>query len=304
MATIDPERFGGALCPTITPFADGGVSTAHLETLVEHVIEGGIDGLVPCGTTGEFASLSTAEYRTVVETTIDVADGRVPVMAGTAGTSVEGTLENIAFAVDCGADAALITLPYFHTANDEAGNEAFLTAVADDAALPCYLYNIPSCTGAPISLETASAVAAHDSIVGLKDSGGDFTYFQGLVERTPAEFQVYPGSDSLLAWGLLAGAAGGVCALSNVVPEAFAALVDAVERGDVATAVDLQEAIAGLFQACVAHGFAPTAKAGLAARGVLPDATVRPPLVELDGAARETVESALDDVLATVDAAE
>lgn len=302
MTTTVPDRFGGALCPTITPFADGEVSTSGLETLVEHVIEGGIDGLVPCGTTGEFASLSTAEYRTVIETTVDVADGRVPVMAGTAGTSVAGTVENVAFAAEAGADAALITLPYFHTANDEAGNEAFLTAVADEAALPCYLYNIPSCTGAPIAPETVSTVADHDSVVGLKDSGGDFTYFQDVVERTPGDFQVYPGSDSLLAWGLLAGAAGGVCALSNVVPEAFAALVAAVERGDIETATDLQTGITSLFQACVAHGFAPTAKAGLVVRGVLPEATLRPPLVELDADAREAVETAVDDVLATVEA--
>jgi len=94
------------------------VDETALESLVEHVIAGGIDGLVLCGTTGEFASLSTAEYRTVLETTVDAANGRVPVMAGTAATSVAEATENIHIAAECGADAALITLPYFHLAND------------------------------------------------------------------------------------------------------------------------------------------------------------------------------------------
>jgi 4-hydroxy-tetrahydrodipicolinate synthase len=110
MTTV-ADRFGGALCPLVTPFADGVDETA-LESLVEHVIAGGIDGLVPCGT-GEFASLSTAEYRTVLETTVDAANGRVPIMAGTAATSVAGVTENIQIAANCGTDAALITLTVF-----------------------------------------------------------------------------------------------------------------------------------------------------------------------------------------------
>jgi 4-hydroxy-tetrahydrodipicolinate synthase len=298
MTTVT-DRFGGALCPLVTPFADGVDETA-LESLVEHVIAGGIDGLVPCGTTGEFASLSTAEYRTVLETTVDTANGRVPVMAGTAATSVAGVTENIQIAADCGADAALITLPYFHLANDEAGNEAFLTSVADDAALPCYLYNIPSCVGATIDPETVASVADHDSVVGLKDSGGDFTYFLEIAERVPDGFQLYPGFDSLLTWGLLAGATGGICALSNVVPEVFAALIAAFERGDIEEACELQLRIASLFQQAANHGFAPASKAGLATRGVLPDAGVRPPLVELDNSARTALETDLDNVLAAV----
>jgi 4-hydroxy-tetrahydrodipicolinate synthase len=293
------DRFGGALCPLVTPFADG-VDKAALESLVEHVIAGGIDGLVPCGTTGEFASLSTAEYRTVLETTVDTANGRVPIMAGTAATSVAEATENIQIAAECGADAALITLPYFHLANDEAGNEAFLTSVADDAALPCYLYNIPSCVGTTIDPGTVASVAHHDSVVGLKDSGGDFTYFLEIAERVSDGFQLYPGFDSLLTWGLLAGAAGGICALSNVVPEAFAALIAAFERGDIEEACELQFRIASLFQQAAKHGFAPASKAGLAMRGVLPDAGVRPPLVGLDDSARAALETDLDNVLAAV----
>lgn len=298
MTTVT-DRFGGALCPLVTPFADG-VDEIALESLIEHVIAGGIDGLVPCGTTGEFASLSTAEYRTVLETTVDAANGRVPVIGGTAATSVAEATENTHIAAECGADAALITLPYFHLANDEAGNEAFLTSVADDAALPCYLYNIPSCVGTTIDPRTVASVADHDSVVGLKDSGGDFTYFLEVAERVPDEFQLYPGFDSLLTWGLLAGAAGGICALSNVVPKAFAALISAFERGDIEEACKLQLRIASLFQQAANHGFAPASKAGLAMRGVLPDARVRPPLIELDEPARAALKTELDNVLAAV----
>ncbi|HET7323114.1 MAG TPA: dihydrodipicolinate synthase family protein, partial [Halococcus sp.] len=269
MAVDRPEQFGGALCPVVTPFADGTVDTDALRALIDHLVESGIDGLVPCGTTGEFASLSTEEYRRVLETTVDAADGRVPVMAGTAATSVAETGENIELAADLGADAALVTLPYFHAANEPAGNETFLSAVADAAALPCYLYNIPSCVGTPISPETIASVAGHDSIVGLKDSGGDFTYFLDVAERTPDDFQLYQGFDSLVVWGMLAGATGGINALANVVPEAFSSLVSAIERGDVAAARDMQLHIAALFKQCAVHGFAPTTKAALVMRGVL-----------------------------------
>jgi len=139
----------------------------------------------------------------------------------------------------------------------ETGNEAFLTNVADDATLPCYLYNIPSCVGITIDPETVASITDHDSVVGLKDSGGDFTYFLEVAERVPDEFQLYPGFDSLLAWGLLAGAAGGICALSNVVPEAFAALISAFERGDIGKACELQLRIVSFFQQAADHGFAP-----------------------------------------------
>lgn len=291
------RRFEGVHCPLVTPFDDDGVDREALGELVEHVLGGGVDGLVPCGTTGEFASLDAAEYRAVLETTVEHA-GDAPVMAGAAGTSVDGTIERTEVAADAGADAVLITLPYFHGSNDPAGDAAFVHAVADDAALPVYLYNIPSCVGRSIGADIVVELADHDRLLGLKDSSGDFNYFSELLRRTPESFQLFEGFDSHLVAGLSLGADGGINALSNVIPEAFAAVADAVADGDWTEARSVhEEHIAPLFQQCVAHGFAPATKAGLCTRGVLETEEVRPPLVELDADARDDIASLVGDVV-------
>lgn len=292
------RRFEGTHCPLVTPFEDGKVNHEVLVRLVDHVLGGGVDGLVPCGTTGEFASLDDEEYRAVLETTVEAAEG-APVMAGAAGTSVPETLARIETAADAGSDAALITLPYFHGSNDSAGDAAFVRAVADDAALPMYLYNIPACVGRSIDPETVVTLADHDRILGLKDSSGDFNYFSELLHRTPERFQLFEGFDSHLVAGLVFGADGGINALSNVIPEAFAAATHAVRTGDVAEARWIHEKrVAPLFQQCVAHGFAPATKAALRARGILDGDEVRPPLVELDADPRDTLISLVEGIAA------
>lgn len=292
------RRLDGVHCPLVTPFDGDTVDHEALGELVEHVLNSGVDGLVPCGTTGEFASLDESEYRAVLDTTVSHADG-APVMAGTAATSVTDTVDRIEMAAAAGADAALLTLPYFHGANDAVGDVRFVQSVADNAALPVYLYNIPACVGRAISIESVVELAEHDRILGVKDSSGDFNYFSELLRQTPEAFQLFEGFDSHLVSGLLFGAAGGINALSNVIPEAFVAAADAVERGDVAAARRIHdEHVAPLFQQCVEHGFAPATKAGLRARGVLEIDTVRPPLVALDDSAHDEISSLVDTVVA------
>lgn len=290
--------FEGVLCPLVTPFEDGTVDETALSALVDRLSEAGMDGYVPAGTTGEFASLTDEEYRTVLETTVEAA-GDAPVMAGTAHPSIPGTLDRIETAANLGADAALVVLPYFHGANDPAGNEAFLSAVADDAALPMYLYNIPACTGQEIAPATVETVSRHENVLGLKDSSGDFNYFLDVAAQTPDDFRLYQGFDSYVVPGMVMGSAGGINALSNAIPEAFVAARDAAAAGDVERARRIgTEQIAPLFQQCVAHGFAPATKSALVARDWLEYAAVRPPLVELDETATAEIASGVERVLA------
>ncbi|ELZ96413.1 dihydrodipicolinate synthase family protein [Haloferax sulfurifontis] len=296
--TDGARRFDGVHCPLVTPFDGGTVDHEALGALVDHVVDGGVDGLVPCGTTGEFASLDDAESRAVLETTVERAAGR-PVMAGTAATSVAATVDRIDVAAEVGADAALITLPYFHGSNDPSGDVAFVESVADESALPLYLYNIPACVGRSLGADAVVDLAEHGAIRGLKDSSGDLNYFSELLRRTPDAFQLFEGFDSHLVPGLVLGATGGVNALSNVVPEAFVAAATAADRGDVAEARRIHERhIAPLFQQCVEHGFAPATKAALRARGVLETAEVRPPLVGLDKTARGEISSLVETSVA------
>lgn len=286
------DPIGRLTCPIVTPFDDdGAIDDDALRDLIDHV-ETGVDSVFPCGTTGEFASLSRAENRRVIEATAEHAS--VPVVAGAAATSVAGTVEAIGDAADAGADAAVVVPPYFHTANAPAGNQRFFERVADRSALPLLLYNIPQCTGAPIAPETVRAVADHDRIVGLKDSGGDLSYLLALQGTVPEEFSLFQGYDALLVPALRMGIDGGVNALSNALPEVFG---EAVERADEDRGAALQrEAITPVFEACLEYGFASTAKAALVSRGIVESDAVRPPLVPIEDptSVGEAVERALD----------
>lgn len=287
------------LCPLLTLFSDGSPDEDALTSLVETLLDAGLDGLVPCGTTGEFASLTEQEYQQVVKTTVNTVDGRVPIIAGTAATSIPDTLDRLETARTLGADAGLVPLPYFHTANAPSGNEQFLATIARESSLPIYLYNIPSCAGASISPETVASLATEDSVQGLKDSSGDFNYFERLLELTPADFELYQGFDSYFVSGMFQGATGGINALTNAIPEAFVAAADAVAEGDVERARRINtKHIVPLFQHCIEHGFAPGAKVASAARGFIPDTAVRPPLVEIDADARADIEETVISIAA------
>jgi 4-hydroxy-tetrahydrodipicolinate synthase len=295
------SEYGTALVPTVTPFSNGSVDAEAVADLAEFVLDNGADGLVPCGTTGEFASLGDAEYETVVSTSVDAADG-APVLPGAAATSVAGTLDRIDIAADCGADAVLIVLPYFHGANDPAGNERFLRAVLDDASLPVVLYNIPSCVGQSIDADLVEAVADHPALAGMKDTSGDLTHLLEIVRRTGEDFHLFQGWDSQLVPAVSMGATGGINAVSNYLPGLMAETIDAAANGDMGRGRDLQlDHIAPLFNTSLEYGFAPTTKAALVERGVIADDAVRPPLVELNDDQTATVRDVLGESLAAAE---
>jgi len=298
-----PEFRRGAVSPPIvTPFdADGGVDADALATHVETLVDAGLDGVVPCGTTGEFASLADGERRTVIETVVEAADGRVPVIAGAADTTVSGVLDRLRFAAEAGADAGLVTLPYYHTSTDPDGQRTFFERVADDAALPIYLYDIPATVGEAIDPGVVADLAGRESVVGLKDTSGDISAVDAAVDRSPDSFTVFQGVDAQLYPSASLGVDGGICALSQVIPEAFVALGEALRAGDDDRALALhREAIAPLFSRCADHGFAPAAKVGAAHRGFVPDPRVRPPLTLPDAAAREAIAADIDAALDAV----
>lgn len=290
------ETLRGSACPLVTPVADGAVEADALASLIDHVEAGGVDAVVPCGTTGEFASLSSGERTRVIERT--VADATVPVVAGTAAPNVAAAIERAETAARAGADAVMIPPPYFHTATEPAGNRRFFERVADRVSVPIVLYNIPACTGREIAPETVAALADHERIVGIKDSSGDLEYHLALERATPAAFVVLQGYDALLVPALRMGSDGGINALANVVPELFADLVADPTSG---RARRLQTAISPLFECCTEYGFAPVTKAALVHRGVLEDDAVRPPLTAVDDAIRAEIADAVTRALAAGD---
>ena len=295
-------RHGAVSPPIVTPFdADGDVDVGALASHVEALVDAGLDGMVPCGTTGEFASLTDAERRTVVETTAEAADDRIPVIAGAADTTVSGALDRLRAADAAGADAGLVTLPYYHNSTAPAGQRAFLDAVADETPLPLFLYDIPSTVGEPIDPDVLAAVAEREAIVGLKDTSADISAVDVAVDRTPDEFTVFQGVDALLYPSASLGVDGGIHALSQVLPEVFVALGEALRAGDDDRALALhRRAITPLFDRCGDHGFAPVAKVAAAHRGFIPDPKVRPPLTLPDEAAREAIAADVDAALDVV----
>jgi len=288
------------LCPLVTPFDDDAVDADALAALVERLRSIGLDGFVPCGTTGEFASLTVEERRTVIETTVEAA-GDATVLAGVADTTVDGVRSGIAHADAVGADGALTTLPYFHGANDPEGELRFLREATADAGLPVYLYNIPPYVGREIPPDVISRAAEIDAVQGLKDTSDDLSYLRRVDRRTPDDFPIYQGIDSLYLPSVLVGATGGIHAVSNALPEAFVALRDAVADGDLDRARTVATAaIEPVFEACAEYGFAPATKVAAAERGFVEDASVRAPLVELDADERADVEAAVRSALEAV----
>ncbi len=280
----------------VTPFdADEAVDHEAISRIAERTVEGGVDGLVPCGTTGEFASLSREERRAVIETTVETADERVPVIAGAAATTVEHAVEFIDDANSVGADGVLLTPPYYHGANNPVGNRTFFDRVTDETALPIYLYNIPSCTSGPITVETVAELASNDVIHGIKDTSGEFSTIERFVAETPDSFRVFQGYDDHFVGAQAMGADGGINALTGVFPSAFRTLCDALKVDGLKRARAIQRhVVSPMFEVAVEYGFAPTVKAALKELNHLEHATVRPPLVELDESNRATVTDAVE----------
>ncbi|MFB6308541.1 MAG: dihydrodipicolinate synthase family protein [Haloarculaceae archaeon] len=287
------DRSHKIVCPLVTPFTDGEVDTEALAGIVEYLVDAGIDGLLPCGTAGEFAALTREEFLTVVETTVDAA-GDTPVVAGTCHTAVGEVIDRVEMAADAGASGVMMVPPYYDKATEPKGDERFFRAIADASPVPMYLYNFPSRVGQSIDIETVVELADHDSVVGIKDTSGDMTFFGELLRRTPDEFDVYQGYDTQYIPGVAMGADGGIHVLAHVIPDAFHSSVEAVEAGDLDRARSIQfETIAPLFQQCMKHGFAPTVKAILAEQDRIPSREVRPPQLPLEDteAVMETLDS-------------
>ena len=271
----------GVTVPLVTPFADDAIGWDAYDALLDHVVDD-VDAVFPCGTTGEFASLSREERHALVAHTVDRVGDRVAVVAGGGTSDVPDTLSWLEGVADLGVDAGVVTAPFFHGPNDDAGLTSFFIELADRSPLPLVLYNIPSCVGTSLDPSLVVELAEHDAIIGFKDSGGNLADDLAVLDRTPDHFLVLPGIDPLVLPAVRMGAPGCVSAMANVVPGAYADLVSRPES-DRARTIH-REVIQPLFDNCVEYGFAPATKAALVLTGVLDSPAVRPPLVPTEPA--------------------
>ncbi len=240
--------FKGVITALITPLRDGKVDEAAFTQLLERQIAAGIHGVVPMGTTGESASLTPDEHKRVVELCVQVAAGRIRVIAGAGSSATDKAIELARFAKTVGADGALIVTPYYNRPS-QAGLAQHYEAIAEAVQLPVLLYNVPGRTGVDLANETVARLAAHPNIVGIKDATGDLARVSWMRAHIGGQFDLISGDDPSYLGYHAHGGVGVISVTSNVAPEAMVALHEAAAAGDYATARDWQDRLIGLHKA-------------------------------------------------------
>jgi len=283
--------FKGVITALITPLRDGNVDEAAFEALLERQIAAGVHGVVPMGTTGESASLSSQEHRQVVELCVRVAAGRVRVIAGAGSSSTGKAIEMVRHAKTVGADGALVVTPYYNRPS-QAGLKAHFEAIADAVQLPLLLYNVPGRTGVDLADSMVAELAGHPNIVGIKDATGDMGRVSWMRANITGQFDLISGDDASCLGYLAHGGHGVISVVSNVAPDAMVALYGALQAGDLATARSWQDRLIGLHRGLFADASPSPTKYALAELGLCGE-EVRLPLVSTSAEARAVVDAAL-----------
>ena len=258
--------FHGAITAIVTPFRNGRLDAPGLKKLVEFQIRNGISGIVPCGTTGESATLSFEEHEKVIEVVIGAAAGRVPVIAGTGSNNTKEAVVLTRYAKKAGADAALVITPYYNKPTQK-GLIAHFTAVAEATDIPIILYNVPGRTGVNMTAETVARLAEVKGVVGVKEASGNLAQICDILHMTPKTFCVLSGDDGLYFPMLALGAKGVISVVSNVAPREMADLYDAFALGEVARAREIHFLLWPLMKALFIETNPIPAKTALAMMG-------------------------------------
>lgn len=286
----------GMFTAVVTPFqADGSLDLPALARHVEWQIENGISGLVPCGSTGEAATLSHEEHVRVVRHVVEVAAKRVPVIAGTGSNSTREAIELTAAARSAGADGALLISPYYNKPTQEGIFEHYRT-VALETGLPLVIYNIPGRTMSRIDSETTARLSRVPGIVGLKESGGDLEASAATILASAPDFSVVSGDDALTLPMLAIGGRGVISTVSNLAPRAMGDLVRAFQNGDLAGARRLHYALLPVIRAIFVETNPIPVKTALAILGRIPNAILRLPLTEMAKKNRDRLEAAIAEL--------
>ncbi len=284
--------FAGALTALVTPFRGGQVDVEALRALVEAQIAGGIDGLVPCGTTGESVTLSTAEHALVVRSVVEQARGRVPVVAGAGSVSTAHSIDLVRLARDAKADGVLIVVPYYNKPS-QAGLVAHYRAVLSAVSMPTILYNIPGRTGVDLGLDAMAQLAEVPEIVAVKEATGNVVRSQALLARFGERFTILSGDDGLTLPILSVGGQGVISVTSNLLPREVSEVIRLWNAGDVAGARRLHLRLVPVHESMFVESNPGPVKAALARLGRLAP-EVRLPLVWPAAASQKLTMDALD----------
>jgi 4-hydroxy-tetrahydrodipicolinate synthase len=286
--------FEGVLTALVTPFRDGEIDETALRALVDRQIESGIDGLVPCGSTGESATLSHAEHRRVVEIVVHATRGRVPVVAGAGSNNTREAVELTLYAKEAGADGALLISPYYNKPTQE-GLFLHYAEIARRTAFPLVLYNIPGRTASNMLPATVARLADLEQIVGIKEACGDLAQISEVIDRCPESFTVLSGDDALTLPVLAVGGRGVISTTSNIAPAEMVSLVRSFRAGDADTARQCHQRLLPLFDALFVETNPIPLKAALHLVGAI-GPEIRLPLTPLTEPNRERLQVVLKEL--------
>jgi 4-hydroxy-tetrahydrodipicolinate synthase len=283
--------FSGSFVAIVTPFANGKFDEKTMAELIEFQISNGTHGIVPCGTTGESATLSPEEHERVVAATVEMVHKRVPVIAGTGSNSTQEAVSLTKHAKTAGADGALLITPYYNKPTQE-GLFRHFEAIARSVDLPLILYNIPGRTSINMLPSTVARLSQIESIVGIKEGSGSLQQVSDIIHQTKDDFLVLSGDDPLTLPMMALGGKGVITVTANVAPKDMSSMVSAALNGDFQEARRLHFKLAPIFGALFLETNPIPVKAALAMMGKGSD-EVRLPLTTLAKEFRPKLKEAL-----------
>lgn len=260
------DWFKGIFPALVTPFTPEGVDESAYREVIQFVLPH-VDGVVPCGTTGEFSSMSLDERKEAIEICLDEVHGKVSVLAGTGCTTTRDTVALTSWARDAGVDGALVVAPYFLKPSFNEVYDHF--RAVDEVGLPLVMYNIPQCAGTHFKWWTAEGgLLDFDNTVGIKDSSGDLPFMEAMFEKVKGKASIFVGHDEVVQAALAAGADGAILASANLIPDVWQKVYRATLEGDLTTAQEWQQRVQKLVRIVVRCGSTQACKEGLQMMGV------------------------------------
>lgn len=282
----------GAMVAIVTPFRNGEVDEAGLRRLIDHQIENGTRGIVPCGTTGESATLTFAEHERVIEITVEHVAGRVPVVAGTGSNNTEEAIRLTRHAKKAGADGVLMICPYYNKPTQE-GLFRHFEKVAATVDIPIVMYNIPGRTAVNMEPDTMARLAKIPNIIGVKEAAGNMKQITDIIALCGKDFIVVSGEDYLTYPLLCVGGQGVISVVSNVAPAEMQALCDLHFQGKQQEALALYYRLLPLCHGLFIETNPAPVKAALKMMGLIESDEVRLPLVPMSAASQEKLRKVL-----------
>lgn len=271
--------FHGTMVALVTPFKNGSIDETALRELVEFQIAGGTEAIVPCGTTGESATLDYDEHNKVIEICIDAAKKRVPVIAGTGSNCTDEAIEITKHASGAGADGALLISPYYNKPTQE-GLYRHYKAIAEAVDIPIILYNVPGRTSVNILPETVARLAEIENIVAIKEASGNLVQIMQIINLCGDKIDVLSGDDAILFPILCIGGKGVISVTANIAPDRMAKLYKAFLARDYSTARKMSDELLELNNAMFIETNPAPVKTALAMMGKISD-EIRLPLCEM-----------------------